>query len=183
MQLGEALTSRLDCKTSLEAAATEIAGLPALLDEAREALPMLKQVATGKAGQEGVRAVIQKRMVTFPQPKRSPEEWALWWAPYFDKLAELPLAAVESGMRAWEDLATSEFMPKAGQLRELALKTPSRAIQRYQRADRAVAIADAALVERNRREKPQAERDEVAKLLAEFNAGMMKRPAADGASA
>lgn len=114
----------------------------ALREEARAALPALKAVAEHKAGEDGVRAVIGRRFALYPQPERDDGEWAAWWADYFDALADVPLACLEAAMRAWVQRPDAQFMPKPGELRDLAHRTPSRTLQRYQRAKRAIQIAD-----------------------------------------
>lgn len=120
----------------------EIATTPAVLDEARAALPSLRAVAESVAGKEGVMAVISRRFVTYPQPQRTPEEWDAWWADYFDTCADIALASLEAGMRAHVADPASEFMPKPGRLRELSFTAPCRSLTRYYRAKRAVQIAD-----------------------------------------
>lgn len=105
-------------------------------------LPALRQVAEAKAGEDGVRRVIAKRFETYPQPQRSDEGWAAWWADYFDVLADLSLASLEAGMRAYVALSDSEFMPKPGKLRELAFSAPCRALQRLHRATIAIQMAE-----------------------------------------
>jgi hypothetical protein len=50
-------------------------------------------------------------------------EWAAWWADYTDALGDLTETALELGMREWVRRPDSRFMPKPGELRELALAT------------------------------------------------------------
>lgn len=124
-----------------------ILGTPGLLEEARRALPALKGVAFAKAGEEGVKAVIGRRLATFTQPARSEGEWNAWWADYFDVLSDVALASLEAAMRAYVALPDSEFMPKPGRLRELAFTSPCRSLARYHRASRAVQVADNPVIE------------------------------------
>lgn len=138
-----------------------IAGVPALVAEARAALPALQSLASWPAGDHGVKLVIGKRFAIYPQPVRLDGEWTAWWAEYFTVLSDTPLAALEAGMRAYVALPDSEFMPKPGRLRELARKAPCRAIQRYNQARRAVALAASAPTER-------VDRETVAALLADY---------------
>lgn len=139
------LTALLDARSSHEEGALRIAMVPALVDEARAALPALRALVTAPAGPEGVKQVVATRFALYPQPARTEGEWAAWWADYFHVLAELPLVGLEAGMRMWIATPTSEFLPKPGQLRDLARLAPSRAIARYERARQAVRLADAAL--------------------------------------
>lgn len=140
--LSPELTELLDASGSPDAAARRIVSSPELTAEARAALPALQAVATAKAGQAGVKAVIGRRLVTYPQPARSDGEWEAWWADYFDVLSDVSLAALEAGMRAYVADPNSEFMPKPGRLRELAFTAPCRSYLRYMRASRAVQMAD-----------------------------------------
>jgi hypothetical protein len=166
--LSEALTSLLDSTGSPDEAVHAIIAAPELLGEARAALPALKAVAEAKAGTEGVKAVIGRRLMTYPQPKRTEAEAAAWWADYYDVLADVPLASLEAGMRAHVASPESEFMPKPGRLRELAFTAPSRSLGRYYRARRAVQMAD----ERDAPvlSGPPVDPSLVRQMLAEFNA-------------
>lgn len=165
-QLGKALSELLDHAGNPDAAANQIAQSPALVAEARQALPALQHAATMKAGEDGVRKVLAKRFETYPQTQRSPEQWNAWFADYYDVLADCSLASLEAGMRAWVADPKSEFMPKPGQLRELAFTAPCRSLQRYYRAKRAIAMAEepAALP------GPGVDPAEVKEMMAEFQA-------------
>jgi hypothetical protein len=141
-ELSPHLASLLDSDGSPDDAAREIGSYMALREEARAALPALKAVAEWKAGPEGVRAVIGKRFALYLQPERSEGEWAAWWSDYEEVLQDVPLASVEAAMRAWVARPTSEFLPKPGQLHELAYTTVSKTLRRYQRAKRALQLVD-----------------------------------------
>jgi hypothetical protein len=162
--LSEALTLLLDSTESPDAAVRGIIGSPGLLAEVRSALPALKAVAEAKAGTDGVKAVIGRRLALYPQPQRTDAEAAAWWADYYDTLADVTLASLEAGMRAYVALPSSEFMPKPGQLRELAFTAPCRTLSRYYRAKRTLQIADAP----PEIEAPRADPVAVKALLAEF---------------
>lgn len=166
LALSPELTSLLDSAGSPDAAMSAILASPALLDEARRSLPALQHTATAKAGEEGVKAVIGRRLATYPQPSRTEGEWNAWWADYFDVLSDVALASLEAGMRAYVADPNSEFMPKPGKLRELAFTAPCRSLQRYYRAKRAVQIAD----EPPAIEGPRVGADEVKAILADFKA-------------
>jgi hypothetical protein len=141
----------------------------ALREEARAALPALKAVAEFKAGTEGVKAVIGKRFVLYPQPERSEGEWNAFWEDYQDVLADVPLPCLEAAMRAWVARPTSEFLPKPGQLHELAFKTVSRSLRRYQRAKRALELID----------NPAPVREPIPDGVAIDNAAEIRRMLAD----
>lgn len=147
-----------------------------MLEEARVALPALQSIATAKAGEEGVHAVIKRRFPQFPQPERSAEDWRNWWADYYETLSHVPLASLEAGMRAYVATPGSEFMPKPWKLLELSDRTPSRSLGRYQRAKRALQFAEESLP------APEIERVDpaaVKEMLAEFQAksvGAVKKP-------
>jgi hypothetical protein len=160
------LTALLDDAGSPDRAVSEIVNSPEILAEAKAVLPALKAVAEAKAGEAGVKAVIGKRLALYPQPQRSEAEWDAWWADYFDVLADVTLASLEAGMRAYVADPTSEFMPKPGKLRELAFLAPCRSLGRYYRAKRAVQTAEepAALP------APYADPAVVKEMLEEFRA-------------
>jgi hypothetical protein len=142
-ELSQPLTELLDSNDmSPDDAARRIGQFMTLREEARAALPALKAVAEWKSGDEGVKAVIGKRFALYPQPPRSDGEWEAWWADYVEVLKDVPLACLEAAMRAWVARPSSEFMPKPGQLHELAHTTVSKTLRRYQRARRAIQLAD-----------------------------------------
>ena len=142
----------------------QIAADARLYAEAKDALPALRAVARDRAGEDGVRRVIGKRFEMYPQPQRSDEGWAAWWADYFDVLADLPLATLEAGMRAYVALPDSDFMPKPGRLRELAFSAPCRAQTRLDRALWAVNIAESEPLPIRRASTPE----EIAAMAEDF---------------
>ena len=97
-------------------------------------LPALRSAATKPAGAAGVKAVIGRRMAIYPQTEMTEGEWTAWWADYIDALQDIPNAALEAGMTAWVRRPESQFMPKPGQLRDLALNTPNEADRAYNEA-------------------------------------------------
>lgn len=171
---GPALSALLDANGSPDAVQREIANTPALVAEARALLPALRHTATAKAGEDGVRRVVAKRFETYPQPQRTDEQWAAWWADYYDALSDTALASLEAAMRAYVAMPDSEFMPKPGRLRELAFITPCRSLARYQRAAAAVRIADEPKPEPHDPKLAEAMRDDVKALLAETTAKLAK---------
>lgn len=112
----------------------EIVAAPALAEEARAALPALREAALRPAGEVGVGRVLGRRFALFPQPERTDAEWAEWWTTQCEVLAGLPEAALEAGMRAWIRDPKSQFLPLPGRLRELALTTNNPAAVAYHRA-------------------------------------------------
>lgn len=164
--LSEELTALLDDTGNPDRAARLIADTVPLRAEALRVLPALEAVALGKAGEDGVKAVIGRRLVTYPQPHRTDGEWDAWWSDYLDVLSDVSLASLEAAMRAYVALPESEFMPKPGKLREMAFLTPCRALQRLQRAKRALAL----VFDPKPPEKLRADPAEVKTMLADFEA-------------
>jgi len=158
------LISRLDSTGSPEAAVREIAETPELLAEARAVLPALKAVAEAKAGPEGVKAVVGRRLALYPPSYRDEAEAAAWWLDYYDVLSDVPLASLEAGMRAYVADPASEFMPKPGKLRELAFSSSCRSLARYYRARMAVRRAE----ETPQLTGPRADPADVKAMLAAF---------------
>lgn len=174
-ELSPELTSLLNSWHNADEAIAEISNSPALFHEAQRALPALKDHATGRAGEAGVKAVIGRRFALFPQPARSDGEWAMWWADYYEVLATVPLCALEAGMAAYVKLIDSEFMPKPGRLLELSRMTPNRGVQAYERAAKAVTGKEA---ERARPEPTETEKAQVKRMLAGFQAKVAERTVA-----
>lgn len=166
LALSPQLTGLLDSERNPKAVAQEIANSPALLDEARCALPALIARASRKAGVEGVKQVVGSRFVTYPQPPRSEAEWVVWWADWIHVCEDVSLASLEAGMRAYVALPDSEFLPKPGRLRELAFTSPCRSAGRVYRAQLAISAAESAAAARAA--PPKADPDAVQAMLAEF---------------
>jgi hypothetical protein len=103
-----------------EDAVERIASSSALLGEARQQLPLLRAKARAAASPTDVRAVIGRRLATFPQADMSDGEWAAWWADYTDALAGLSTEAIEAGLKAWVARPDARFLPKPGELRAIA---------------------------------------------------------------
>ncbi|MBO9710547.1 MAG: hypothetical protein J7521_20290 [Caulobacter sp.] len=136
--ISRGLGALLNVEPQNSRAVSEIVSTPALLDEARRLLPDLQRYATQPAGPEGVYRVLASRRVIFPQPVRTPEESDAWYGAYYDVCADLPETALEVGMQAWVAKPDSQFMPKPGELRALALATPSRLVRAVDRCRAAV---------------------------------------------
>lgn len=148
--------------------AVEVIRASALLaDEARRAIPALRAAALAPATTEQITATISQRFVLFPQPQRNAQEWASWWADYFDALSDLSAPAVEAGMAAWVKSPEAEWMCKPGKLRELAQKTPND--NRWAKAHRRAVAATIEPIRDMDPETPAA-----AKLDAATVAGMLK---------
>ncbi len=147
LQTLSALSSRLkELLTSPLSSADDIAADPAMIAECRDRLWAIHARASERAGTDGVREVISRRFGTYPQQQRSPEEWAAWWADYFEALADLPLRSLEEAMRAWVASADAEFLPKPGKLRAMARTIRTPALVAYDRASKAIAMDDRAVV-------------------------------------
>jgi hypothetical protein len=105
-------------------AAEQIAADPALFAECRDNLPAIQaacEAALIPAGEANVAKAIGSRMAVYPQPDRSDDEWVAWWSCYYDALADLPAKSIEAAMLDWIR-SPAQFLPKPGELRELARK-------------------------------------------------------------
>lgn len=111
---------------------------PALHAEIKAAYPAL-QAHAGAAGNQAVFRIIGEQFSVFPQPDRSEEEWGAFWRAYYEDLSDLPLEALEAGVREARRQPGSEFLAKPGPLRALALK---HAEPIYKAAHRAKRIAE-----------------------------------------
>jgi len=178
-QAGPALTGPLNSWLLVErsdAVAVEtIRKSPILMDEARRAMPALKAEALRPATHDQIKAVISTRFALFPQPQRNAQEWAAWWADYFDAMDGLTPFAVEAGMAAWVRSADAEFMCKPGKLRELATTVPSdnRWAKAHYRAQLATAAPRVPLDEKPERiAGPKPTREEIADVMASFKMTM-----------
>jgi hypothetical protein len=166
--LSQGLITLLDRDGTHEATARDIATNPALRHELEMVYGRILREATDKAGDEGVKAVIGRRFVLYPQPQRSEGEWVAWWGEYYTLLSDLPLASLEAAMRAWTARPDSEFLPKPGKVRELALSTPTRALKRLQRADMVLTYRpEPKALTPEQLEASDKMREDVAKLLAD----------------
>jgi len=136
-------------------------------------MPALKAEALRPATHDQIKAVISTRFALFPQPQRNAQEWAAWWADYFDALDGLTPFAVEAGMGAWVRSADAEFMCKPGKLRELATTVPSdnRWAKAHYRAQKATAEA-VKPEEPARVSGPNPTREEIADVMASFKMTM-----------
>lgn len=115
-----------------------IATTPALREEVERVLPALREKAHGPAGREGVRRVIGKRLALFPPRDLGEGAIEAWWEDYIAALRDVPESALEAGMQAWIKRPDSRFMPKPGELRELAMTSENKAVRAYQRAQGAM---------------------------------------------
>lgn len=152
------------------AAIRELIRNPVMLSEAKMALPMLKQEAMAPAGVEGVQRVVGRRRAMFPGGPKTAEESAAWWSDYYAALADLPEAALEAGMSAHIMDPQSEFMPKPGKLRALALASPNYAAKAYERARDAIIASEP---------KPQitrADKAAVERMMEDYRSKIVKPP-------
>lgn len=106
--------------SSLEAV-DQITHNPGLHAEAAALVPALEAMII-PAGVEAVKSTLGMMFAIYPQPERSREEWAAWWAAYIEDLSEFPLASLEAAVREYRRQGDSEFFPKPGTLRQLAAK-------------------------------------------------------------
>lgn len=110
-----------DTNASIDELVGRIVAVPEIHAEAIDHWRQASLIAREPAGPEGVRAIIGRRLVTFPQGELSDGEWAAWWSDYTETLSDLPAQSLEAGMRAWIARPDARFMPKPGELRELAV--------------------------------------------------------------
>ena len=144
--------------------------------EARAVMPALREAALKPATEAQIRDKIGQRFALFPQPVRTDDEWAAWWADYIEALSDLTPAAIEAGMAAWVRSADAEFMCKPGKLRELAQTVPNenRWARAYYRAEKATYVAPLPAPEPKRSDdRPSAE--EVRAKVAETLAALTKK--------
>lgn len=134
-------------------------------------MPALREEALRAATAEQIKSVIAARFALFPPPQRNDQEWASWWADYFDALSDLTPFAVEAGMAAWVRTPDAEFMCKPGKLRELATTVPNdnRWAKAHMRAQKATYVAPKPepVVIEDRSERPAS--DEIAAVMADFH--------------
>ena len=187
LAISPVLRSLLRDAPSVEQAAETIGRSPALRAEAVEALPVLKAIASRPATDEEIRDIIGRRFSVFRQPEMSEHEAAAWWEVYFDALDDLPAGSIEAGLRAWGKLRDSEFMPKPGRLRELALTAPNDDVRAYSIARMGVEFqvppepGDPANPPGLRRfpiEPSAADKERVRQMARQFAANAQERPAA-----
>lgn len=101
-----------------------IASNPGLMAELKDNLPAIQaacEAALAPAGDAEVARIVADRLPVYPQPERSEEEWAAWWRSYFDALSDLPVTSLQKAMLDWVR-SPAQFLPKPGELRELAQK-------------------------------------------------------------
>lgn len=109
----------------------------ALFLETQQAWPAFHAEMRRASGSEGVRRVIGARFALYPQPARNNEEFGAWWSDYIDALEDVPEHALEAAMKAWIR-GGGEFMPKPGQLLELARNEVSPVGRAYERMRKAL---------------------------------------------
>lgn len=174
--------------TELDAAEI-IAAAPNLIAEARDRLPILRARLMSPATLMDLKEIIGRRFVTYPQSVRSATEWEMWWSDYETALIGLSAEAVNAGIEAWIAKPESEFLPKPGRLRELALQTATP-------TGLTVGVLRSAIDADNRREaearaarrdfevtpvrlkhipKPREDREAVRGMMDEFRVGQVQR--------
>lgn len=115
---------------------------PALHAECKAALPGLiadRDAAMAKITSDKLTRILGRAMMIYGQPERTDGEWKEWIAIYQETLGDLSARSVEMAMNNWIKTSAA-FMPKPGELREMALKVPC---PEYQVAYRARLAAEA----------------------------------------
>lgn len=151
--------------------------IPALVEEARQVQVVIERFAKDPAGEEGVKRVVGSRFMLFPQPERTREQEGFWWADYVDALHEQPEHTLEAGMKAWIK-SGAQFMPKPGQLLELALISPSpvvRAVARLRKVLERRPAAEIPWTQKPRELPSEADKAEVRRMAADFTARTMPK--------
>jgi hypothetical protein len=163
-------------ETEDEDAARRLAASPHLA-EARVNLPAIRNRAMLPAGEEGVRQVVGEALATYPQPDRNDAEWAAWWAPYLSLCADLPMMALRLAMLEHQRGKHRAWLPKAGDLRELALRTRTPAAVAVTRIRRAIALAESkrSLPDASHQAPTPEEREEMTRMAAELVAHLAEK--------
>lgn len=113
-----------------------------LLAECRMALPSLRNRARLPGGPDAVRRQMALYLQIYPQPERTDAEWAAWWFPYEQILADLPESSLAAAMLAWSKKPDAQFMPSPGALLDLARHIATPEGQAYARARAVATLAD-----------------------------------------
>lgn len=142
--LSTRLESYLDLDGPEDEIVAEIARDAGLLAEARRALPGLRNRARLPAGADAMRLLMAAYFQVYPQPKRTDAEWAAWWFPYEQILADPPESSLAAAMLAWSKKPDSQFMPSPGALLDLARHIATPEGRAYARARAAATLADTA---------------------------------------
>ena len=139
------------------------------------ALPRLVVDAQRPAGAEGLQAEIAPWFATYPQPERSDPEWDAFWQAYVLVCGNCSVEAIRAAMLAWAKRPDAQFLPKPGQLFELAKASPTPQFKLVSRVQQVLAAVDQIKLTRRvaqdmaqRRVTAEAQADQIRGMLAVF---------------
>lgn len=113
----------------------EVCRSPKLHAEVQRAWPAI-QAHAAPCGLHAATQALAALFPVYPPPDRSVEEWAAFWKAYHEDLADLPLEALQAAVKDYRQGEKSEFFPKPGPLRALALKRAEPILKAAYRAKR-----------------------------------------------
>lgn len=152
-----------------DVAISEIAGSSLMLEQVQGMLEHLRNVAARPAEEMEIRRLIVNLFAIYPQPTRADAEWSSFWAPYVETLEGVCAPAIEAALKTWVADPKSEFLPKPGRLRELAMTVRNPATSAFYIAAKAIRKAE----ERAKMDsRPQLARHEI-QALPELSARAM----------
>ncbi len=141
--------------------------------EVVRALPAVALAATKPATDAEVMEAVAPLFVLYPQPERTDGEWRAWWGFYFDALSDLSAASIRAACAAWAKTA-AQFMPRPGELREFAQRTPTAEAELHMRLTRIAGKNADPLALAERREPTPQEREAVRRMAGEVAAALTK---------
>lgn len=140
------LSSNLPAELELEA----IASQPALLAEAMASVRPLEAIAA-PCGDAAVRRLLQPLVLVFGVSEAA--KTAAFWRAYIDQLAGLPGEAVEQAVNDYIGGEASEFFPKPGPLKALAMRRAEPIYKALSRAKRAAKMLPSPKIDRGTAEE------------------------------
>lgn len=136
---------------------------PALLAEARASVKPLEAIAA-PCGEEAVRRLLQPLVLVLGVSEAA--KTRAFWKVYFDQLSGLPAEALAQAVNDYAGGETSEFFPKPGPLKALAMRRAEPIYKALSRAKRAAKMLPARKYER---ETTEERKRQVENLLKGFS--------------
>lgn len=147
------------------------------VEELRAAVPRMRDQARKPSGPEGVDDAIRPWFATYPQPERDDDDWVAFWGGYVIVVGHMSTASLRGAMATWAKRPDAQFLPKPGQLLELAQNTPTPAARLAGHAWQVLNQCDDMLqIQRTKAAmeadgvKPEEQRVAVAAMLHDFQA-------------
>ena len=162
-RISTGLWAKLSSNLPAEVELAAIAADPALLAEARTTVKDLAIVAA-PCGDETVRRLLQELVLVMGVGEAAKTK--AFWKVYYDQLSGLPASALEQAVKDYAGGENSEFFPKPGPLKALAMRRAEPIYKALSRAKRAAKMAPAPKVDRGTAEE---RKHQVAQLLKGFN--------------